>query len=99
MSRGKYVVDKIHDYVMDNDEDLYLDFDDYRELDEYVQGLQPVIHARWIPVDNKYKKFKCSNCNYCLKIPENSKAASFNYHFCSFCGADMRENVNGMELS
>ena len=43
MSRGKYVVDKIHDYVMDNDEDLYLDFDDYRELDEYIQKLESIV--------------------------------------------------------
>ena len=31
------LIQKIHDYVESEEDDLYLDFDDYRELDEWLQ--------------------------------------------------------------
>ena len=85
MSRGEYIVDKIHDYVMGDDEDLYLDFDDYRELNEYVQGLQPVVHAKWIPhFDDLFptdSTIECSNCG------EHSALDMPYQKYCPNCGA------------
>ena len=85
MSRGKYVVDKIHDYVMDNDEDLYLDFDDYRELDEYIQGLQPVVHAKWINITNKNGTVIALRCSSCEQSPKYAIKSDW----CPNCGARM----------
>lgn len=35
--RQRFLIEKINDYVECDDDDLYLDFDDYRELNDWLQ--------------------------------------------------------------
>ena len=46
--------------------------------------VRPVVHGRWIPVDEENDAFDCSECDAMV---------SRKYNFCPKCGADMRSQV------
>ena len=58
-------------------DDMLNDVEDFPAAD-----VQPVVHAVWIPVDEKEDAFDCSECDAMV---------SKRCNFCPGCGADMRK--------
>ena len=84
-----------------NDTGGFAGYADYCVLFDEIDTMpaadvQPVKRGEWVQIGKQ--SAKCTECGGVLKsngIDETGKAYIFNavYHYCPFCGADMRKHV------
>ena len=100
--------DKLFKYIPKPKNDIEADYyceiaDTITDLPEYIiddeaADVQPVKRGKWVQIGKQ--SAKCTECGGVLKsngIDKTGKAYIFNavYHYCPFCGADMRGDENG----